>query len=213
MRDGWKSHWGLRISAIVMVGGLLALGTGTAVTQAGDQDDDHDRRNPFQQILHKLDKILDTIKGEGGQGGNHTLRWDTNHPSTSRFTTAFPGAVLDKNTGLVWEQAPDATERIWASATSYCVQKNVGGTVGWRLPSVVELKSVQDRSPGVVAPFVPASVFTGIQSTYYWSATTIADNPSFAWSVFFLGNDVSISGKTSIFPAWCVRGGMNADQY
>ena len=69
MRDGWKSHWGLRISAIVLVGGLLALGTGTAVTQAGDRDDDHNKRNPFQQILHKLDKILDAIKDGGARRG------------------------------------------------------------------------------------------------------------------------------------------------
>ena len=211
MKDGWKNTWGWSISAIVLICGVLGMGTG--ITQAGDRDDVNNKKNPFERILHKLDKILDAIKDGGGQEGNHTLRWDTEHPSASRFVTAFPGAVLDKNTGLVWEQAPDATDRIWASATSYCVQKNVGGTVGWRLPSVVELKSVQDGSPGAVAPFVPASVFTGVQSIFYWSATTVADNPSFAWSVFFLGDVVAVSGKSSTFPAWCVRGGMNADQY
>ena len=163
MRDGWKSRWGWRVSAVVLVGGLLVLGTGNVVTQAGERDDDHNQRNPFEQILHKLDKILDAIKGGGGQEGNHTLRWDTNHPSASRFTTAFPGAVLDKNTGLVWEQAPDATVRVWSSisqplgARNYCVNKNVGGTRGWRLPSMAELESLID--PTLPAPFVRRASF------------------------------------------------------
>lgn len=81
MRDRWKRRWGWRVSAVVLVGGLLALGTGTVVTQAGDRDDDHNKRNPIQQILGKLDKILDAIKGGGGQDGNHTLRWDQNLPA------------------------------------------------------------------------------------------------------------------------------------
>jgi hypothetical protein len=66
MRDGWKRRWGWRVSAIVLMGGVLGLVTDTVVTQAGERDDDHNQRNPFQQILHKLDKILDAIKGEGG---------------------------------------------------------------------------------------------------------------------------------------------------
>jgi hypothetical protein len=146
---------------------------------------------------------------------NHTLRWDTNNPSATRFITAFPGAVLDKNTGLVWEQAPDATGRTWGSATDHCVNKNVGGTRGWRLPSVAELASVLDGSPGAVAPFVPASVFTGVQLADYWSATAFAaDGPAVnAWLVrFFIGNVIG-AGKAGSNLAWCVRGPMNADSY
>ena len=214
MRDGWKSRWGWRVSAIVLVGELLILGTGTLVTQAGERDDDRDHRNPFQQILHKLDKILDAIKGGGGQEGNHTLRWDTNHPSASRFTPAFPGAVLDKNTGLVWEQAPDALIHNWLGAIIACVEKNVGGTVGWRLPSVVELNSVRDLS--LPAPFVPVSVFSGVQLAGYWSATAyVGSEPpsSAAWFVGFGNGVVSGITRSGTLRAWCVRGGMNADQY
>ena len=67
----------------------------------------------------------------------------TNNPSASRFTTAFHGAVLDKNTRLMWEQAPDPTPRVLQGfgepngATNYCINKKVpavGGTRGWRLP-------------------------------------------------------------------------------
>jgi hypothetical protein len=178
-------------------------------------------------IIDKLNQILALLTGAAGQG-NHTLRWDTNNPSGTRFTPAFPGAVLDKNTGLVWEQAPDGTPRVWgdgtaASATRYCVNKDVGGTVGWRLPSVVELKSVQDGSTGAVAPFVPASAFTistsnatpGVQSALYWSASTNAVDPTDAWFVGFSNGNVSNGSKPSNdgFHAWCVRGGMHADTY
>src|SRR5436309_3121868 len=63
-------------------------------------------------------------------GSTATENWDGNLPSASRFTvlTAFASAaVRDNNTGLVWEQAPDAANRTWGQATSYCVNKNVGG--------------------------------------------------------------------------------------
>jgi hypothetical protein len=146
-----------------------------------------------------------------------TQNWDKNLPSASRFTilAAFGGAaVRDKNTGLVWEQAPNTTLRDWASATSDCVQKAVGGTFGWRLPSVVELKSLQD--PSLPAPYVPSSTFDNVQSVQFpsfWSATTNAVITTNAWVVQFWNNDVASGFKTGSRNVWCVRGPMNADAY
>jgi hypothetical protein len=142
-----------------------------------------------------------------------TANWDQNLPSASRFTTVFTGAVRDNNTGLVWEQVPDATGRPWGSATGYCVNKNVGGTRGWRLPSVAELASVLDGSPGAVAPFVPASVFTGVQSAGYWSATTNPDISTAARLVDFGDGGVLSVFKNIANHAWCVRGPMQESLY
>ncbi|MDK2744633.1 MAG: DUF1566 domain-containing protein [Nitrospira sp. BO4] len=144
--------------------------------------------------------------------GNHTLRWDSNLPSTSRFTTAFPGAVLDKNTGLVWEQAPEATLRTWGSASSFCLNKNIGGTRGWRLPSVAELASLID--PSLSSPFIPSAVFTGVLPENYWSVTSSGVSPSDAWYVDLVFGGVGSTGKNNPnLHFWCVRGGMNADVY
>ena len=195
------------VGVLVLSVGLVLANYGGGVTPAGAQAAPP---NPLTVIIDKLNQILAALTGASGQN-NHTLRWDTNNPSASRFTTAFTGAVLDKNTGLVWEQAPDAGVRSWFSSTSYCVQKTVGGTVGWRLPSVVELNSVRD--PSLPAPFVPASVFTGVQSADYWSASTLAGLPALAWFVNFDGGVVFSTNKASSVLAWCVRGGMNADVY
>jgi len=171
--------------------------------------------NPFSIIIEKLNQIL--AKLSTSAGGNHTLRWGTNNPSNTRCTTAFTGAVLDNNTGLVWEQAPDITggansdgKRVWVEARIYCINKTVGGTVGWRLPSVVELKSVQD--PSLPPPFVPGTAFTNVQSVY-WSASALAGDPSGAWVVLFNTGLVDGFGNANDFHAWCVRGGMNADAY
>ncbi len=146
------------------------------------------------------------------------MDWDKNLPSASRFTILphFNNeAVRDNNTGLVWERAPDTTLYNWPLAITNSVNKKVGGTVGWRLPSLVELKSVQD--PTLPPPFVPASVFTGVQLAFYWSATTQADYPTSAWGVFFdhtgLVNYAGKSGVGLSYYMWCVRGPMNADRY
>jgi len=142
--------------------------------------------------------------------------WDRNLASSSRFTILAEfnnQAVRDNNTGLVWERAPDGTTRSWSDATLYCLNKNVGGTSGWRLPSVIELRSLQD--PALPAPFVPTNVFTGIKIDY-WAATTFGENPARAWVINFGVTSFAGHGDkadNSHGCAWCVRGPMNADTY
>lgn len=153
---------------------------------------------------------------KGGSSGTPTQNWDENLPSSSRFTVlaSFNNqAVRDNNTGLVWEQAPDTNTRVWANTTDYCLNKTIGGTRGWRLPSVAELASLIDPSLAV-APFIPANIFTGIQSPDYWSATSVADNTlAIAWTVNFFNGDVGFSSKSATSHAWCVRGPTSADTY
>jgi len=193
-----RHAWGSRVGMVTLVG-VMVLSAGLVLMA--------DRA-----LADKDDKDRDSATGLSGV----TQNWDKNLPSASRFTllSNFGGAaVRDNNTGLVWEQAPDATTRVWEIAAQYCLNKTVGNTVGWRLPSVVELASVQD--PSLPPPFVPASVFTGIQQNAYFSATTQADNPlGGAWEVNFfnVGAANGISKGSSLF-AWCVRGPMNASAY
>jgi hypothetical protein len=141
--------------------------------------------------------------------------WDKQLAAPGRFLVlpAFHNeAVLDKETGLVWEQSPDTTRRNWDLARVRCIDKDVGGRKGWRLPSIPELASLVD--PSQSNPALPARhPFTNVQSANYWSATTLADGPSVAWAVGFGNGGVAFDFKTDSFHVWCVRGGMNADQY
>jgi hypothetical protein len=50
-----------------------------------------------------------------------------------------------------------------------------------------------------------------VQSSFYWSATTYANDASFAWGVNFGTGSVSIAGKGGGFYVWCVRGGHGVD--
>lgn len=188
MRHAWVS----RVGIVTLVGGM--------VLSAG--------------LVLMPDRALAAPPTKGGSSATPAQNWDQNVASTSRFTVlaAFGGAaVMDNNTGLVWEQTPDAGTRDWGAALSHCVSRNVGGSVGWRLPSVVELKSLQD--PSLPTPFVPASIFTGVTSITFWSASTSSLLASDAWRVDFNLGLVNTTGKGSSFYTWCVRGPMNADAY
>jgi hypothetical protein len=149
-----------------------------------------------------------------------TQNWDKVLPAARRFVVlaAFDNAaVLDKETGLVWEQSPTTTVDDWNDARSQCTTRTTGGRKGWRLPSVHELASLVDPSVAAPGPTLsPGHPFVGVQagqSTGYLSASTSADNPTSAWAVRFLNGNAIPSPKNSLNLAWCVRGGMNADQY
>ena len=144
--------------------------------------------------------------------------WDQTLPAVARFMNLnnFAGAaVLDRETGLVWERSPEAptSPPTWNQAIFGCINKTTGGRKGWRLPSIPELASLIDPSvsPG---PTLPAGhPFTNVQSAFYWSATTSAVLSTAAWRVFFGNGGVDVSDKDGTFHAWCVRGAMNADAY
>ncbi len=148
--------------------------------------------------------------------------WDQQLPVATRFvvlTNWGSKAVLDKETGLVWEKSPDASVQLsWDTARAHCANSTTtGNRKGWRLPSVHELGSLIDPSvfPGPTLP--PGHPFlTGSPTIVYWSATTLAVNPVVAWVANFNNGELAATGNKSFINygrAWCVRGGMNADQY
>lgn len=128
-------------------------------------------------------------------------------------------AVLDKETGLVWERSPLTTSGSWSGALSACLNRNIGGRKGWRLPSIPELASLIDptQSNPSLPTGHPFQDVQTVQNDFYWSATTVAatpaDQPSRAWTVRFMDGIVIDIDKSSPDPAWCVRGGMNAVAY
>ena len=142
--------------------------------------------------------------------------WDQKIAAATRFvvlTNWSSQAVLDKETGLVWMRSPQGGVVNQQTASAVCLGRTVGNRKGWRLPSLPELASLID--PSAPAPFLPVGhPFLNVRSTLYWSATTDAEVPTLAWGVLF-NNDgvVTRDDKTAPGYAWCVRGGMHADQY
>jgi len=50
--------------------------------------------------------------------------------------------------------------------------------------------------------------FTNVQSDRYWSSTTSADDPDFAWDVVMGHGYVSLVDKVEVLYVWPVRGGQ-----
>ena len=120
-------------------------------------------------------------------------------------------AVLDRETGLVWERSPDPATRTWDQALIHCVTRVVSDRSGWRLPSIQELLSLRAAASGSTLP--PGHPFSGVDLTYYWSGTS---RGVYAWISefsFASGDGVSAFTKVSAYSgAWCVRGGYGADE-
>ncbi|MBI4641060.1 MAG: DUF1566 domain-containing protein [Candidatus Tectomicrobia bacterium] len=125
-------------------------------------------------------------------------------------------AVFDRETGLVWEQAPSTSQMNWHAAIVHCYGKNVGGRLGWRLPLLEELTSLLDTTqvaPALTSGHPFSNVIASVSSTdLYWSATTDTTGSNRAWSVSFVGGAMGNSDKTgNFFFVWCVRGGHGYD--
>lgn len=178
-----------------------------------------------------LPVILLTFMGAGGivggddnmeamaASGTSTIRvclppaWSLKLPTSTRFETVLDDeAVLDWETGLVWERSPDTTTRTWSDAVSYAYNKTVGGRKGWRLPTVEELASLIDTSVSGSPKLPSGHPFTYVHSSGYWSSTTSVNNTSAAWRVHFgTGNVGSSLDKSDDYYVWCVRGGHGYD--
>ena len=176
----------------LVLGGLLVAGYGSTDAAVGAQGVPTD----LSGVTKTLDNAL---------------------PAAQRFVIlpAFHSdAVLDKETGLVWERSPQTTTARWSVARRTCIEKTVGGQKGWRLPSMPELSSLVDPSvapPGPTLP--PGHPFLAVRSNVYWTAARIDEDPGGSWGVHFgLGGGATFINWAHSVQVWCVRGGMNGDQ-
>ena len=185
-----------RIFSVTMgrlaLGGLLQVVCGSAEAQAGTQ-------------------------GVSANQSGATQNQGKALPAAQRFVIlpAFNSeAVLDKESGLVWERSPQTASARWIAARRTCIEKNVGGQKGWRLPSLEELTSLVDPSvapPGPTLP--PGHPFLTVRSTVYWSATRVEEDARGSWAVHFgLGGGATFINWAHSVPSWCVRDGMNVNQ-
>src|SRR5262245_31886594 len=51
-------------------------------------------------------------------------------------------AVLDRETGLVWQRTPSVTSFTWLDGVSECRKLTIGNRMGWRMPSLDEIGSL-----------------------------------------------------------------------
>jgi len=152
-----------------------------------------------------------------------------------RFADNGNGTVTDRLTGLIWlknancgkffaEDATGQNYRCWNDALKaanklkdgYCGLTDSSVAGNWRLPNSKELYSLIDL--GLTHPALSDAAGTGhwsegdafsdVQSFYYWTSTTVADNSVYAWVVNFFGGFVNGDDKPSTDCVWPVRGGQ-----
>jgi hypothetical protein len=118
-------------------------------------------------------------------------------------------AVLDKETGLVWQRSPSATSLFdWGNSVALCIGTAIGGRRGWRLPAAWELMTLKD--PAQANPALPPGhpfqdVVTG---TIYWTSTANLSNAAHAQALTFTagGQGIISTAKSGDGLRWCVRG-------
>jgi hypothetical protein len=142
--------------------------------------------------------------------------WDQTLPTATRFiilSNMNGEAVLDRETGLVWERAPSSPLAVWEDARGQCFEKHVGGRRGWRLAAIHELMTLMDipnlPTFGTVAALPSGHPFdlSGLsgQSQQLWSSTRSADSPTLAYTLHLSGKAIPV-GSGIPLDSWCVRG-------
>ena len=141
------------------------------------------------------------------------VAWPTPRFTINLLFDTGDGTITDNLTGLIWMRNANAFgPRTWDQALSDANGLKSGGLVhdgskegDWRLPNRKELESLLDC--GSNAPALPAlHPFTGVQSSPYWSSTSVVNSTS-AWNVNFNLGGVYMTDKSTTFLVWCVRGG------
>ena len=145
-----------------------------------------------------------------------TPSWDQTLPAAQRFIVLAnfnSQAVLDRETGLVWERSPSTTRISREISRFDCINRVIGGHKGWRVPSVHELMSLVDPSVAPPGPTLPAGhPFINIGGDLYWTATAFAFTSPVPWEVSFTTGNAGVNNAT-LRLVWCVRGGGPIDQY
>ena len=144
----------------------------------------------------------------GGSGQDGETRSGRAWP-TPRFAVEGE-AVIDRLTGLCWQRRADLTGSPvnWDEALAAVAELNRAEPErAWRLPNINELESLVDcaaHSPALP----PGHPFEDVRQGY-WSSTTSAFEPDWAWALYLDKGAVGVGQKSGRhFHVWAVCGGQ-----
>lgn len=145
-----------------------------------------------------------------------TPSWDITLPPATRFIvlTNLPGAVLDRETGLVWEREPDPNTLTFNDANRRCQHLTTGGRFGWRIPQTEELFSLLDptqvNNSFGQPPALPVGHPFTVASGSYWVKDRAAPpfNNSAQILILFLHEALinNVDATYLFTKVWCTRG-------
>jgi hypothetical protein len=125
--------------------------------------------------------------------------------------------VKDNATGLIWEAKTDDggiqdkdNIMTWADAAGGYIDllntDNFGGYSDWRLPAIQELDAIVKLA--TYNPAINLNYFSNTMTDYaYWSSTTLAENESIAWLLYFYDGSIITEDKRALCCVRAVRGG------
>ena len=208
---------------------LIYVAAGAGAGRANAQENPPNQGNPtilqtvqsvqaqvasLQTLVQSLVQKIDSLQS---QAGFIPPAWAVALPAADRFVVTMGGeAVLDRETGLVWEQAPGripGSPKIFKESYDRavnCIDRTTGGRRGWRLPTVWELSTLIDpvnRNPALPSGHPFENVSSDIR---FWTTTpfSVGFDAETAWVVSFDGEfpGAGTTGPNQFFRLWCVRG-------
>lgn len=108
------------------------------------------------------------------------------HPD---FVKNDDSIVTDTNHNLVWQDEESIADQFMThdQAIAYCSELSLLDRSGWRVPTVVELRSVVDRNR--TNPAINQTFEKSVNG-FFWSSTLYQPDTSKVWSILFTdGND------------------------
>jgi hypothetical protein len=201
-----------RINTLLLVLVLLTLLAILGLLAASARGGELDPSDPVGSTMRPLDDLMPSWGAILSSSGADPC-------DTPRFECVMGGAaVLDHETGLVWQRTPNPAPINGAQARADCWLTNTGDRYGWRLPSISELSSLLDDtvlSPAFSLPPSPFALST--QTGQFWSHTHVDAVDSYL-VVYFRNPDPGepgvIAAHTLATPgghAWCVRSPVLGD--
>lgn len=139
------------------------------------------------------------------------------------FAYPFTSCVKDSVTGLVWEGKETSGDRrgtrvltnlgngLAGDASGYVAAVNASALCGytdWRLPTLLELTTLQDLGQSAT-PRVRAASFPNTSDSYYWTSEIYASDSGYAWiSAFSIAGLSNFVTRSSSYSVRLVRGSM-----
>jgi hypothetical protein len=107
---------------------------------------------------------------------------DPDAPNQAKYADNGDETLRDLITGLIWQKSNRPGVHDWEEAKAYCARLTLAGANDWRLPSRLELVSIEDPSFDRTGPFVYV-VSPSDPLAMFWSSTVLSGSPASAWFV------------------------------